>query len=175
MKKAILVVACFALTALLIPSVFACYECGKVTGGGHTRIGSRVETPAGSFGFNAMCTKKGLKGELQYVDHTTGDKVHAHELEELRVWEENPGNKPYPRRHVEFWGYCTLNHEEGYTVAVHLHDEGEPGTDDRFYLAVWTGMVDPYTTLDTPILEGGSGTEAMLVGNTQTHKPMPGI
>ena len=167
MKKTGLILACFAVMALLIPSVFACYECGKVTGGGHTRIGSRVETPAGSFGFNAMCTKNGLKGELQYVDHTTGDKVHAHELDFLEVWEENPPNKPYPMKYAYFGGPCTFNHEDGYTFRVLVEDNGEPGKEDRFTIEVKLGA--------DVVLFGGSLDDPMLVGNIQTHKPMPGI
>lgn len=134
-------------------------------------IGSRIETPAGSFGFNAMCTKKGLKGELQYVDHTTGDKVHAHELEFLEVWIENPPNKPYPRKYAYFGGPCTFNHEDGYYFEVLVEDNGEPGVEDHFSISVYLGE-DSSGTL---ILSAGSLVDPMLVGNIQTHKPMPGI
>jgi hypothetical protein len=172
LKRTVLILACFVLTALLIPTVFACYECGKVTGGGHTRVDwfdVRVETPAGSFGFNAMCTKKGLKGELQYVDHTTGDKLHAHELEWLDVWEVNEPNKPYPRKYAYFGGWCMVNHEGGYSFEVLIEDNGEPGVADKFYIGVYSGW------FDSLVYEGGSKDLPMLVGNIQTHKPMPGI
>jgi hypothetical protein len=163
-KKIVLSLICFALIAVLIPGVFACNE-GKVTGGGHGKVGTQVRTPAGSFGFNAMWTKKGLKGELQYVDHTTGMKVHAHDLDYLYVYEPNPPNKPYPMKIAEFGGPCTVNGEDGYYFYVYVEDNGEPGKNDKFYIALFGGTYDGY--------EGGSAEVPILVGNIQIHKPMP--
>ena len=64
---------------------------GKVTGGGQIPIASGG---TGSFGFNAMWYSRDAypKGEIEYVDHDTGTKVHAHDLVWLEVFEYNPGN-----------------------------------------------------------------------------------
>jgi hypothetical protein len=172
LKKIALSLTCCALIALLIPSVIpSVFACGKVTGGGHGKVGEQVRTPAGSFGFNAMWGEKtGLKGELEYVDHTTGDKVHAHELAWLDVWEPNPPNKPYPRQFANFGGWCTINGEGGegvYSFVVQVEDNGEPGTSDKFFIAVYSGW------LGTLLFTGGSLDDPILVGNIQIHKPMP--
>ena len=60
---------------------------GKVTGGGQIPIGDDKKETA-TYGFNAMATSKdpGVKGELQYLDHTTGMLVHAHVVNSLTVW-----------------------------------------------------------------------------------------
>jgi hypothetical protein len=104
------------------------------------------------------------KGELDYVDHITGMHVHIHELTYLEVWEDLPGNKPWPLMKARFGGFCTIDGEERgagapYYADVYVEDHGEPGTDDRFYIRLSTGY------------EGGSYTGPMLVGNIQIHKP----
>ena len=145
------------MISLVLPTVLA---CGKVTGGG------QIEIPGGvaSFGFNAMYfTQRGvLKGELNYIDHVNGDHVHAHELEDLFVWEDNPGNKPQPHRFATFEGECTLNGEVGYYFYCLVEDDGEPGTADGFSLDVYKKT--PWT------LEFSVG-NPLLHGNIQIHKP----
>ena len=160
LKRIVLITtAIVSLIALMVPSVFA---CGKVTGGGHGKIGELARTPAGSFGFNAMWGEKtGLKGELNYVDHITGMHVHIHEITYLNVWEDLPGNKPWPLMKAEFEGPCTIDGVEGFFAYVYVEDNGEPGTSDKFYIALSTGY------------EGGSMDDPILVGNIQIHKPMP--
>ena len=127
---------------------------GKVTGGGYVCMHA-------SFGFNAMwfSSRAKLQGELNYVDHITGMHVHIHELTYLSVWEDLPGNKPWPLMKAIFGGPCTIDGEEGFFADVYVEDNGEPGTMDKFQITLSTGYV------------GGSDTVAMLVGNIQIHKP----
>jgi len=157
LNKIALILTGLALIVLVIPSVFAC----KVTGGGHGKIGENG-IPGGSFGFNVMWFSRDEfpKGELNYVDHNTGMKIQAHDIEFLRVWEELPGNKPWPFRKAEFWGPCTIDGEDGHNFYVYVDDNGEPGTSDRFYIS-----------LDAGWYVGGSMDDPILCGNIQIHKP----
>lgn len=147
---------------LMIQNVFACAyrEGGKITGGGHGKIGDNG-IPGGSFGFNVMWFPgdPGPKGELEYVDHDTGMKVHAHVMEYLDVWEELVGNKPWPLRKGNFGGPCTIDGEEGYTFDVYIEDNHEPGKDDVFRIRLSTGYV------------GGNEVLPILCGNIQIHNP----
>jgi hypothetical protein len=131
---------------------------GKVTGGGQIRI------PEGkaSFGFNAMKFSRdpSPKGELEYVDHKTGSKVHAHLLDYLNVWELLVGNKPWPLRKAFFSGPCTVDHKDGFTFEVYIEDNGEPGKRD--YFGIWV-----YQNGDL-IYQAG---DTILHGNIQIHKP----
>lgn len=134
---------------------------GKVTGGGQCIVGDDTEVPSASFGFNAMWFSRDAypKGELNYIDHTTGMHVHIHDLTYLEVWEDLPGNKPWPLRKARFEGPCTIDGVGGYYANVYVEDNGEPGTFDKFQISLSTGYV------------GGSDTVEMLVGNIQIHKP----
>ncbi len=144
-------------------------ENGKITGGGQITI------PDGkaSFGFNVMEFSKdeGPKGELDYIDHMTGIKVHAHSIDIiLYVAQPNPGNKPYPMRVAQFEGPCMVNHKDGYWFKVFVVDEGEPGKNDQFYIDV----VGPNPDDGTPgwHYENPQGDGiTLLAGNIQIHKP----
>jgi len=174
-KKVVLSSTILALMVLMIPSAFpSVFACGKVTGGGHGKIGETVRTPAGSFGFNAMWFSRdpAPKGELQYVDHITGMKVHAHDIDGLWVHTYLAGNKPWPYQVAEFWGPCTVDFgdgngkQDGYGFYVYVQDKGEPGTSDTFY--IWVDVYDgsgPFT------YEAGSMDDPILCGNIQIHKP----
>lgn len=152
--SALFIAAGFALPIPGVPG-------GKVTGGGQIPIRSGGK---GSFGFNAMWFSKdpAPKGELEYVDHDTGDKVHAHELDWLEVWEDNPGNKPWPKRYAFFSGPCTFNHESGYYFECLVEDDMEPGEDDAFKLLVYEDG-NPIPIIDEDA--------TLLHGNIQIHKP----
>ena len=162
-KKNALSLAGLILMVLVIQSVSACEppETGKITGGGHGKIGENG-IPGGSFGFNVMWFSKdpGPKGELEYVDHNTGMNVHAHDIDYLEVWEELVGNKPWPLKKGIFGGPCTIDGEaNGYTFDVYIEDNREPGKNDVFQITLSTGYV------------GGSTVEPILCGNIQIHKP----
>lgn len=154
-----------ALVILTVPFAIGNGEppaLGKVTGGGQCIVGDNVNIPSASFGFNAMWFSRdpSPKGELNYVDHITGMHVHIHELTYLEVWEDLPGNKPWPLRKAIFEGPCTIDGEEdSFFAQVYVEDNGEPGKLDKFQITLSTGYV------------GGSDTVPMLVGNIQIHKP----
>jgi len=165
LKKLLVMLLILAMMSMTVTGVYA-KGCGpkngKVTGGGQIAI------PGGkaSFGFNAMKFSRddGPKGELQYIDHVSGIKVHAHELEELYVAEYLEGNKPYPMRISRFEGPCTVNNEDGYWVIVWVVDQGEPGKMDQFYIDV-TGPGDYH-------YENPQGVDVTIIsGNIQIHKP----
>jgi len=164
-KGAILAVICLPQTTnwngKQISIIELTHGTGKVTGGGQCIVGDDDEVPSASFGFNAMWFSRDPtpKGELNYIDHTTGMHVHIHTLTYLQVWEDLPGNKPYPLMKATFGGPCTIDGIEGYFADVYVEDHGEPGTNDKFQITLSTGYV------------GGSDTVPMLVGNIQIHKP----
>ncbi|MHA2408296.1 MAG: post-COAP-1 domain-containing protein [Candidatus Ranarchaeia archaeon] len=166
LKKVALSLAAATLIVLMISSVFACEppERGKITGGGHGDIGS-CGIPGGSFGFNVMWFSKdpAPKGELEYVDHTTGMNVHAHEMWTLEVWEVLEGNKPWPRKRATFSGPCTVNGDDGYVFTVYAEDNGEPGKNDIFHIVIDDAAGTYYV--------GGSLSDPILCGNIQIHKP----
>lgn len=153
----LLAVAAFSIAPVMAPCMPKC--TGKVTGGGQILIcGGKA-----SFGFNAMKFSRDAapKGELEYIDHVSGDKVHAHLLTYLAVWEDNPGNKPWPRLKADFAGPCTLNHVEGYRFWVYVEDDGEPSSPDFFRIKVWDSE-------DNVVYQKLGD---LLHGNIQIHKP----
>jgi hypothetical protein len=137
---------------------------GKVTGGGQCIVGYKTGIHSASFSFNAMWFSRDPtpKGELNYIDHTTGMHVHIHTLTYLQVWQDVQGNKPWPLMKAIFGGPCTINGKEGFFADVYVEDHGEPGTMDRFQITLSTGYV------------GGSATVPMLVGNIQIHNARAG-
>lgn len=131
---------------------------GKVTGGGQCTVGNNTKIPSASFGFNAMWFSRNPtpNGEINYIDHITGQHVHVHDLTYLEVWFDEPGNKPWPMMKAKFGG---LDVYSGKMVDVYVEDHGEPGRNDVFYVK-----------LDGAYL-GGSLTDPILAGNIQIHKP----
>lgn len=131
---------------------------GKVTGGGQIVI----PEGKGSFGFNAMWFSRdpAPKGELEWVDHDTGMKVHVHLLDYLEVWEELVGNKPWPLQKAFFSGPCTVDHQDGFRFEVYVEDNGEPGKQDYFEISVYNNGGLYYHAGDD-----------LLHGNVQIHKP----
>jgi hypothetical protein len=140
---------------------------GKVTGGGQCIVGPNTEIPSASFGFNAMWFSRDPtpKGELNYIDHITGQHVHVHDLTYLEVWDDAPGNKPWPMLKAKFGGQDVYS---GKMVDVYVEDHGEPGKDDKFLIYLGGEYL------------GGSGnyfgessytSDPILAGNIQIHKP----
>ena len=137
-----------------------CPTCfGKVTGGGQigllTGCPPTIEGKA-TFGFNIVRYPEGdshephvpdpPKGELQYVDHLTGMKIHGHEMASLVVVKE-----------VGCWRatFTGIDMYTGKTFTVEVHDHDEPGEEDFFIITL-----DGYSASGTPILNG----------NIQVHK-----
>lgn len=138
------------LTVLLILPVSACVlpSYGKVTGGGHGKIPSSPGIPGGSFGFNVRWSEgdPAPKGEIQYVDHSTGMRVHGHTMTDLWV---------SPDKTVAwFRGECTIDGVPGFTFYVYVEDNGEPGRNDEFIIE----LSNSYSAGNT-----------LLCGNIQIH------
>lgn len=131
---------------------------GKVTGGGQCIVGDNEMIPSASFGFNAMWFSRNPtpNGELDYVDHITGQHVHVHDLIYLEVWQDEPRNKPWPMLKAKFGG---LDVYSGRMVDVYVEDHGEPGRNDIFYIKL------------NGVYLGGSLGDPILAGNIQIHKP----
>jgi hypothetical protein len=115
---------------------------GKVTGGGSINVTNGI----GTFGFivQAQSTSGPIGGELQYVNHATGAKVHSVAFTTLVI----AGNT------ATFGGTCT-NNGVPCTFTVNVTDNGEPGTNDTFTISVSGGPT-----------EGGM----LRSGNIQIHQ-----
>ena len=141
-------------------------ETGKVTGGGQCVVGDNDKIPSASFGFNAMWFSRNPapNGEINYVDHITGQHVHVHQLTYLVVWEDEPGNKPWPMQKAIFGGIDVYS---GHMVDVYVEDNGEPGKNDKFLIFLngeyLGGSGDYFGSVQTG--------NTILAGNIQIHKP----
>ena len=107
----------------------------QVTGGGSIGVAEGFA----SFGFNVRQEKDGgVKGELEYVNHARGLKVHINAFTSLLVVGKT----------ATFAGSGTIDRRPG-SVTVTVRDEGEPGRNDRFSIAISDGPTD------AGILRGG--------------------
>jgi hypothetical protein len=115
---------------------------GKVTGGGTINVTGGI----GNFGFivQVQSTSGPISGDLQYVNHATGAKVHSVMFTTFTV----SGNT------ATFSGTCT-NNGAPCTFSVMVQDNGEPGTNDSFTISINGGPP-----------EGGT----LRSGNIQIHK-----
>jgi hypothetical protein len=122
---------------------------GKVTGGGEIAVpGDKA-----NFGFVAQRKAIGdpVTGQLEYVNHARGLYVHSTSILTLTVL----GNM------ATFTGECTKNGAPC-TFNVTVEDNGEPGTNDTFTIAV---SGEP--------IEGAAAT--IVHGNIQMHAPGSGL
>jgi hypothetical protein len=119
---------------------------GKVTGGGQIAI---IGTGKASFGFNVMYQEgdPAPKGELQYIDHTTKMTVHGPNMTSLVVSSD--------KTKATFTGECEINGVSGFKFKVYVEDNGEPGKNDVFKIALSNGY---------------SAGDKLLNGNIQIHK-----
>jgi len=100
----------------------------KVTGGGSIPVAGGFA----SFGFNVRQDKDGgVRGELEYVSHASGSKVHIDAFTSLVV----VGNT------ATFAGSGTINGLPG-SVTVTVTDQGEPGRNDRFSISISDGPTE---------------------------------
>ncbi len=100
-----------------------------------------------TFGFNAEENPAGnLKGNVEFVDHGPEDgfdhgwpHVHGYDIIALEVLPDTGATEGV----ANIWGICRLNGDENtYYFYVHVHDNGEPGTYDTFYIALYTTEAD---------------------------------
>jgi hypothetical protein len=99
---------------------------GKVTGGGTINVTGGV----GNFGFivQRQAVDGSIHGDLQYVNHASGAKVHSVMFTSFTI----VGNT------ATFGGTCTVNGSPC-TFTVNVEDNGEPGTNDKFTITVNAG------------------------------------
>jgi hypothetical protein len=112
------------------------YGSVKVTGGGQISVPdpnsadvNATGTGKATFGFNAQPDKNGgtAKGEFNYVNHVTGLHING-SVDKVWVIAENADGSPQT---VRFSG----TYQGGYFI-VTVEDRGEPGTNDKFGVAV---------------------------------------
>jgi hypothetical protein len=125
--------------------------CGKVTGGGQIAIGtSGAKKSYANYGFNVQVKDGVVKGQLQYLDHTTGANYHSVKMTSLTV---SPDHTT-----ADFTGTIKKKGDPNtYTFSVHVEDHGEPGRNDKFEITI----SDTYAA-------GQSQTVAK--GNIQIHR-----
>lgn len=103
----------------------------KVTGGGTIR----VDGGFASFGFVVQQVKDGpVRGNLQYVNHASGKKVHIRAFTSLLI----------DGKTATFAGSGTINRLPG-SFTVTVTDEGEPGRNDRFSITISDGPTEAGT------------------------------
>ncbi|PYX56941.1 MAG: hypothetical protein DMG73_14175 [Acidobacteria bacterium] len=123
--------------------------CDFVTGGGFIFLDSGAKA---NFGLVAGCKHHAFTGHLNYIDHDTGLHVKSITIESYT--EPTAGSL---RR--DFCGTADTNQFGEVKFHAAVVDNGEPGTADRFGLALSNGYIASTRTL------GG--------GNIQLHKPNP--
>ena len=127
----------------VVPITLFPTSMGKVTGG------MKMAVPGGfaTAGYVFM-TRSGMpQGSLEYIDHVTGLNLHSEAIEQIHVRD----NEAWIGGLVDIGG-------ASYRFSLHLVDNGEPGTNDRFELLVENGYRAGYDQT----IEGG---------NDQIHRP----
>ena len=146
MKKLLKYTACLAILLMVIVLFTGC----KATGGGFFMNGDDKCT----FGFNAQGIGEGLdweyKGQFQFKDHGTGQKIHIGEM--MLLWNLDDG--------VALFGGTD---KEGKGIAVLVTDMGEPGPGAGDDIKIWYDL-DISSLFDPPswvpdwagVIEGGN-------------------
>jgi hypothetical protein len=119
----------------------AAASVGKITGGGSIVVDGNI----GTFGFvvQRATADAPIQGDLEYINHATGARVHSVTFNSLSV--------DYTT--ATFGGTCT-NNGAPCTFTVAVTDNGEPGTTDTFSISTSGGPT-----------EGGT----LRSGNIQIH------
>lgn len=136
--KTVEVTECAATT---VAPVFVTSGPGKITGG------VRILVPGGfaTAGFEFMQRADSPRGTLEFSDHASGVRLHTSDITGISV----SGTEAY------IFGHATVT-DASLNFRLHLVDEGEPGTADRFELLLSNG----YTA--------GAG-QTINDGNVQLH------
>jgi len=112
-----------------------------VTGGGFIEPPHSYTAGRANFGFNAgprSVENQTLKGELNLIDHSTGDHVQGTTVDDYFPFS---GDTDHCRT---FTGDAKFNDASGYRYVATVCDYGEPGRDDRFVIHVTLGGSDVY-------------------------------
>ncbi len=137
------------VTACSFGDVFPPHAPIKVTGGGQINVPEPSSTGIANYGFNAKPqeTTGGVTGHLNYVNHVSGLHVNG-TVTDVDVVTINPDGSP---KMVRFSGTCANG--PACTFSVTVEDNGEPGRDDRFGIAV-VGSAADETTSDRVVNNG---------------------
>jgi hypothetical protein len=104
---------------------YACViDVGKVTGGGFVPALYDSDGKA-NYGFVAMYENGKLKGNLEYQDGSLN--LHSTKITTLRILSSTT---------AEFTGIAKVNNVDGYSFYVYTVDNGEPGVEDIFRIAI---------------------------------------
>lgn len=120
-----------------VAPTFVTSQPGKITGG------VRILMPGGfaTAGFEFLQRKEGPRGTLEFNDHTSDVRIHTSDITGISV----SGNDAY------IFGHATIG-TTTHGFRLHLVDNGEPGTGDRFELILSNG----YTAGLNETLDGGN-------------------
>ena len=139
--------------------------CGRFTGGGFQINGNDVKVTRG---FTLHCDAR-LSNNFE-VNWKDGGTTHNFHTDKNPLVSEctkpnipNPPNAPVSKIVIEDQP-GTLDGASGHTITIVLEDHGEPGTEDRAYIAI-DGSRITLGTLDAPALIDG--------GNIQAHFDQP--
>lgn len=130
-------------TTVVAIKMFPTSTGGKVTGGMKMLVPGGFQTA----GFVFMTRGGVAEGSLEYQDHVTGLNLHTKQIEQIYV----VGNQAWVGGLIDVDGAT-------HRFSLHLVDNGEPGTNDRFELLIDNG----YRAGFNQTLDGG---------NVQIHKP----
>jgi hypothetical protein len=164
--RASIVAAVAAAAVLAITTVptrgaffFVPGPCDFITGGGFvfTDLGAKA-----NFGAHGGCKHGEFWGHVNYVDHggfmgVTPYHVNSIEITGYMMDDVAPTGR-------EICGFARTNAGETLRFRVRMEDNGEPGRNDRFGIALENG----YLVTTRLLGDGGPGG-----GNIQLHKPNP--
>ena len=160
--------------------------CDFVTGGGFILLPSNSGTVHGNFGVGGGCKNGSFWGHLNYIDHgsiigsdaaTRPTPFHVHWTSITAYFPEGTDvggpNDPKRQGTRDICGTATTNDPLHPSVYFHVRvrDNGEPGVNDTFRIALKDQCVpctDFYDTGEQLLGGGGPGG-----GNIQLHKPNP--
>lgn len=126
---------------------------GKVTGGG--KIGD-----SRAFDVDVQPDKNnGFKGHLNYKDTTNNVDLRSTSITFVSILIDN--------QHATIKGTATVNGVSGYTLTVHLEDNGEPGKGSDHFRIELSGP----TSYDSNAFAANGG--LLTDGNIQVHKEQP--
>jgi hypothetical protein len=164
--RASIVAAVAAAAVLAITTVptrgaffFIPTPCDFITGGGFvfTDLGARA-----NFGAHGGCKHGEFWGHVNYVDHGGFMGVSPYHVSSIEITGYMMDDVAPTGR--EICGFARTNAGETLRFRVRMEDNGEPGRDDRFGIALENG----YLVTTRLLGNGGPGG-----GNIQLHKPNP--
>lgn len=131
--------------------------CGKVTGGGQIAIGtSGAKKSYANYGFNVQVKDGVVKGQLEYLDHTTGANYHSVKMTSLTVSTDFK-TATFTGEIIEKGSTTTCTSADKCTFTVKVEDNGEPGRNDIFEITIEDGYA------------AGQG-QTVAKGNIQIHR-----